>query len=131
MKKIILDTNFLLIPIEFKVDIFDEIDRISTFNYKLYIIDKTLDELDNIIEKQRGKSKEAARFAKQLIKLKKLETINTKEDDEVDKIILDTVNKDEYIVATQDKLLKKKLMEKKIPIIILRQKKHLKIQGKI
>ena len=47
MKKIILDTNFLLIPAQFKVDIFDEIDRIMIEKYQLFVLDKTIDELKN------------------------------------------------------------------------------------
>ena len=42
--KIILDTNFLMIPSMFKVDIFSEIERICDFKYELCIVDKTLDE---------------------------------------------------------------------------------------
>ena len=45
MAKIILDTNFLMIPAQFNVDIFSEIHRICDFKYELYIIDKTIDEL--------------------------------------------------------------------------------------
>ena len=36
MKKIILDTNFLITAIKFKVDIFTEINRICDFNYKIF-----------------------------------------------------------------------------------------------
>ena len=55
MKKIILDTNFLLIPSQFNVDIFTEIDRICLFKYKLCVLDETINELNSIIEKQKGK----------------------------------------------------------------------------
>ena len=72
MKKIILDTNFLLIPSQSKVDIFAEIDKICMFKYELCIVDKTIDELNNIIEKQKGKHKAAAKLALQLIKSKHL-----------------------------------------------------------
>ena len=70
MKKIIIDTNFLMIPIQFRVDIFSEIDRICNFNYKLFIFEQSINELKNIIEKQTGKNKKAAQFALKLIKLK-------------------------------------------------------------
>ena len=67
MKKIIIDTNFLLIPLKFKVDIFSEFNRISNFNYKLYIFEQSISELKNIIKKQSGKDKKAAQFALKLI----------------------------------------------------------------
>ena len=123
MKKIILDTNFLMIPIQFRVDIFSEIDRICNFNYKLFIFGKSIDELKNIIKKQSGKNKKAAQFALKLIKLKNINVINSKQND-VDSLILENSDED-TIVATQDIKLKKELLEKSVPVIILRQKKYL------
>ena len=128
MKKIIIDTNFLLIPIQFKVDIFSEFNRICSFNYKLFIFDKSIDELKNIIQKQRGKDKKAAEFALKLIKLKNIEIIETGHK-YVDELILDSINKD-TVIATQDVLLKKQLLEKGASVIILRQKKYLQLLEK-
>ena len=124
MKKIILDTNFVLIPAQFNVDIFSEIDRICDFRYSLHVLDKTFDELKNIIEKQRGKHKQAALLALKLLKAKKVKVIKTKEDKNVDELLIDLARNEDVIVATQDKLLKKRL---KKPMITLRQKKYLKI----
>lgn len=124
MRKILLDTNFLLIPLQFKVDIFSEFERICNFNYKIYILDKTLEELNKIIETQKGKNKDAGKFALKLVKLKKLNIIKTTKNIHTDTLIVETA-KNEYIVATQDKLLKKRLKSEKIPIITLRQKKYL------
>lgn len=130
IKKIILDTNFLLIPGEFKVDIISEIERICKFNYTLWIVDKTIDEIENIIETaEKQKSRMAAKLAKQVIKKNSIKLIPTKKSDEriVDDIIVDLVNKHEYIVATQDKGLKDRLKDKMIRLIILRQKRYLKL----
>lgn len=122
MKKIILDTNFLLIPSKFKVDIFSEIKRICDFNYNLFIIDKTIDEIKKIIEFQKGENKKAAKIALQLIENKKIGVIKTDEDLDVDSLLLKQKN---AIVATQDMVLKGKLKENKMRIITLRQKKYL------
>ncbi len=129
MKKVILDTNFLLIPVQFKVDIFSEIDRICLFGYKLYVVDKTIDELKKIVEKQKGKHKLAAKVALQLIKNKKLAVIKTKEG-YVDDLILDLLGK-EVILATQDALLRKKAIIKGSQVIFLRSKNHLVLNSKI
>jgi hypothetical protein len=127
-KKIILDTNFLLIPSQFKLDIFSEIRRIADFKYELFIIDKTIDELKEIIasKQQKQKNKLAAKIALQLIEKYKLKKIKT-EEDLVDNAIISLANKKDYIIATQDKLLKSKLKKKSIPLIILRQKSYLQI----
>ncbi len=121
MKKILLDTNFLLIPAKFKVDIFSEIDRLCNFGYKLFIVDKTIGELNNIVDKQKGKEKAAAKLALLLIKNKKVDIIETKEG-KVDDIILGLNG---YTVATQDKELKRRLKKKNVETITLRQKRYL------
>ena len=89
MQKIILDTNFLLIPGTFKLDIFEEIKKIASFNYTLFIVDKTVDELNSIINEKNTKSKDKmnAKIALQLITNKKIQKIHSK-DHYVDNIIL-------------------------------------------
>ena len=123
MKKIILDTNFLLIPIQFHVDIFTEIERICLFEYKLFIIDKTIRELNKIINTQSRKHKEAANVALMLIKKKGIELIKT-EEGKVDDLIVGLLDKDS-ILATQDALLRKRARAKGASVIFLRSKKYL------
>jgi len=124
--KILIDTNFLLIPAQFKVDIFAEIDRICNFQYEIVILDKTLKELEDIQEKQKGSNREAANLALQLVKAKDI-NIMASDTDYVDKAILELVD-DDYIVATQDRDLKAKLKEKGVKTITLRQKTHLIVE---
>ena len=111
----------MLIPAKFKVDIFSEIDRLCNFGYKLFIVDKTIGELNNIVDKQKGKEKAAAKLALLLIKNKKVDIIETKEG-KVDDIILGLNG---YTVATQDKELKRRLKKKNVETITLRQKRYL------
>jgi rRNA-processing protein FCF1 len=108
------------------VDYVEEIRRICDFKYNIYIIDKTIDELNNIIEKKKGKTKLNAKLAKIILTKKNINKINTKKDKIVDKLILEQANK-QTLVATTDSLLKKKLKNKGISVIVLRQKSHLKL----
>ena len=108
MKTIILDTNFLMIPAQFKLDIFTAIDKSCLFNYKLAVVDGTVKELQNLIEKSKGKDKEAAKLALSFITRKKIPVIKTPQQYHVDKEILALVKKDKHIVATQDIILRKK-----------------------
>lgn len=124
MKQIILDTNFLLIPSQFNVDIFSEIDRIIDQQYEIVILASTLDELQNLVKIQRGKNKKAAEIALQLVEHKKIKTIPNPER-YVDAAILEIADPKEHIIATQDQELKQKLIAKGIPIITLRKKQHL------
>ena len=117
MHKVILDTDFLLTSLSFGVDLISEIDRICDFPYEICIIDKTVDELKN---------KKLGKLALQIIK--GFNIIETKKDKDVDELIF-KLEKDNIIVATQDKELKKKLKREKIPVITIRQKKYLIIQN--
>lgn len=126
--KIIIDTNFLLIPSQFKVDIFDEIERLMTEPYELYIIDKTVDELNNIMETQRGKDKAAAKLALGLLERYPIQSLNTPETERhlnVDNLIVKRVKAGKYVVATQDMALKRRLGCHNAQLIVLRQKKFL------
>ena len=119
MKSIILDTNFVIEILKNKIDLKGELSKICNFPFKILVLDRIKDELDNIIEKQGGKNKELAKLA--LSYIKNLDIIETKEDN-VDKILIE-LSKDS-IIATQDKQLKSRLRK---PFIVLKQKKILEL----
>ena len=127
MKKIILDTNFLLIPAQFRVDIFEEIRQLMQEPYELYVVDATLDELDKLQFDASGRDKSAAALAKQLIGKKGVKTLKTEKHLNTDKLIVELAKSPDYLVATQDKELKGILKENNVQLIVLRQKKHLKL----
>lgn len=126
MKKLILDTSFLVSCAEFKVDLFSEINRICSFSYDLFVIDKSLDEL-NVIEKKSGKHKTYVSIVKLFIK-KGIKLIPTKSQKSVDDLIINVADKETCIVATQDAELKRRLKQKQVPVITIRQKKYLVLQ---
>lgn len=122
--KILLDTNFLLIPVEFRVDIFSELERLMDGKYKIYVLKQTIEELKNIQEQQKGKNRQAAKIALQLIENKKINILYIGSKKSVDEIIIELADKN-YIIGTQDKLLRKKLKQKNAKLLTLRQKNHL------
>lgn len=127
-RDIYLDTNFLLIPIQFKVDIFQEIDRICHFPKTLNVLKESIDELKYIIEKQKGIDRQAAKIALQIIeKMDKQKSLNItafSKESKVDDILVELAASG-AIVATQDKELKKRIKEKGGKIIILKSKGYL------
>ena len=118
--KILFDTNFLLIPATKKVDIFEEVNNIIP-GAQLCVLDKTIDELNKIQNEQRGKHRDAAKMALQLVQKNKIKIIPTHTEKLVDDILVDL--QDEYIIATQDKELKHRLKK----CLILRQEKYIKL----
>jgi len=123
MRQIILDTNFLLIPSQFSVDIFSEIRRICNFSYRIYVVDKTIDELERL---GMGKSRDArgAKLGLELMKAKKVGVIKTDRKGYVDDLIVSIVKRGD-VVATQDIGLKRRVKKKGARIITMRQKKRL------
>jgi len=111
-----LDTNFLLSCLELKIDFISEIERISNFKYQLYILAGVLKELEN---------KKLGKLALDIIKQRNIKVINSK-NSYVDKDILGL--KGDYIIATNDKELIKKL---KFPIIRIKQRKYLILQKNV
>jgi len=116
MIKILLDTNFLVLPFELKVDIFSEFERIIDEPFKVYTLSTCLGEVKKV------KPRLAVPVEKLLL-LKNVEILKGTEKD-VDKDILKREN---YFTATNDKLLKKGLKEQGKRVIFLRQRKFLQI----
>ena len=129
MKTIIIDTNMLMVPGEFKVDIFEEIRRIMPVAYQLRIIDRSINELETIAETGKTVQKLAAKVGLQLVKTYNLELIPTEKKVHVDRLILDHLDKD-TIVATQDAALKARVLAKGVPVIVLRKKQYLELVSK-
>lgn len=124
MKKIILDTNFLTIPVQFNLDIFEEIDRIIEEEYELATTDGVIEELEKLA-KSKGKDAIAARVGLELVKKKNIRIIKTSEKN-TDEYILKISDKN-TIVATNDQVLKQRLKHKNVKTIYLRSKKYLEI----
>ncbi len=122
--RVIIDTNFLMIPGQNKIDIFEEIKRLMTTPYQLCIFKETIDELSNIAI-GKGKDSGNAKIALKLIKQKNLKTLknSSTENSYIDEIILSNIT-DSDTVCTQDKALKRLLKHKfpKIRIITLNRK---------
>jgi rRNA-processing protein FCF1 len=118
--KIILDTNFLISSINFKVDVFSELRGNDIFT-----LDNVIEELKKI-STGKGKDSISARIALKLIKRKGLKILKSKEK-ETDLSLLN-YGKRGYVIATQDLNLKNKLKKIRAKFIYIRQKKYVMIE---
>lgn len=115
MRKIILDTNFLIDLMKFRIEL-DEIEDLLIEPYELLTISSVIEELKKIDSKN-------AKLALKLVELKNIGILKTKEKD-ADMAILNLADKNS-VVATNDINLRKKLKALSIKTIYLRAKKHL------
>jgi len=119
--KVIIDTNAFAMIKQFKIDLIEEIKK-QVPNAEIITIKQVINELKNI------KDKTASKYALALIekeKIKKYEAPQGK----TDEAIIKFAEKNKAAVATNDKELKKKCIEKGIPVIYMRQKKKLESRG--
>jgi hypothetical protein len=124
-KRVIVDTNFMMVPGQFMIDVFSEIERLLEVPYELCFIDKSKEELNNLVSNGNEKERFAAKLALVLIIQKNLKSLpSSKEDKSVDDSIVKYADKD-TLIATQDKLLRERVKAKGAKTIGLRQKKYL------
>lgn len=115
---IILDTNFLMIPAQFGIDIFEYLSY-----FEIATMDACIKELRKI-RRGTGRNAKAARIALKLAGEKSIEIIKSDEKN-VDKAILNYALSAKCAVGTNDKELVKALKNNGIKVIRLRQKKYL------
>lgn len=121
--KIVLDTNFIVSCLGFKIDIFGELRRVCDFRYELCVMSGTIGELERLINRGKLFERRLAKLALQLIAQKELKQLSS-EGASVDEQILGLDPKSD-IIATQDGALRKELKEKGFKLIGIRQKQHL------
>jgi rRNA-processing protein FCF1 len=115
--KILLDTNFLLLPAQFRVDLSGLREHGS-----LATLDACIKELEKL-SKGRGIAGRQAAVALALVKSKNLRVIPGRKKD-TDSALVNCAKRHGYAVATNDRKLIKKLKNNGIRIIRLRQKKY-------
>lgn len=122
MKKILLDTNFLMACIRQGIDFFDEI---SYQGYEVLIPENVIRELKKIISsKQKLHNRETAELALKILSKNKYRTVKFQKRN-VDNAIAEFANsKDNVIVATLDRELKNKINKNKM---VIRNKKKLEV----
>jgi rRNA-processing protein FCF1 len=122
MIKIVIDTNFVTIPFQFKVDVYSEIGRIINESYVLEFPKICLAELQKI---KQGKA------ALELMERKGVNFVNIPFKKNVDDSIIDYAKEKKATIATQDSLLKKKALKNSLSVITLRKKQYLIKSGGI
>ena len=118
--KVLIDTNAFAMIQQFNIDLIEKIKE-KVPNAELITLKSVIKELENI------KDKRAANYALELIKKEKIKTFE--EEGKTDDAIIKFAEKNKTIVATNDKELKKRCLEKQIPIIYMREKQKIEIRG--
>jgi hypothetical protein len=123
---VIADTNFLMVPGLFGIDVFSELDRVLDRKYRVIVPESVVKELNQLA---RGTSDErsAARIALALVQRGQV----IKTDAPADDAILELAKGEDRAVGTNDVRLRRELRTRGVPVIYLRQKSHLAVNGRV
>lgn len=126
---VLLDSNFLFIPFRFRVDIFEELNRIIGGNVRCVVTTPILDELERIRSDAKPSFKKEIEFALGLVNRCELISDSLDTGETVDDSIVRVASEMRCMVATNDADLRRRLRKDGIPVIFLRQRNHLEIDG--
>jgi len=129
--KIILDSNFLLVPTQFKIDIFEGIMNLLNQNYESIVLSTTMDELQSIAESGAPKLRKQAEMALEIAGKCGLANVDRKHSETNDDVIVRVAGQMKCLVATNDSELKKRLRNISIPVVYVRQKSRLELEGSL
>ncbi len=123
-RPIILDTNFLLLPFQFKINILLELEYLVDVSHHYVISSRTLGELRKI-GRSVGKDGMAARLALKLVEANKAKISVVESDEYVDKWIEEYALANRAIVCTNDAQLRRRLMDLDVKVISMKSKSKL------
>jgi len=121
---VLLDTNALMVPEQFGVDIFSELARLGYIQCS--VPTPVIRELSYLARKAKGLDKIAARVGMGLAERCTVLDAEGSADD----CLISLAARENAAVFTNDKILKKRLFSKGITVVHLRQGRYLEIAGK-
>ena len=127
--KVILDSNFLFVPTQFKIDVFEGLMNLLNQRFEPVLLSSTFQELRSMAEKGAPSRRKQASLALELAKKCCLINIEKGLGETNDDVILRIAALWKSPVATNDRELRKKLRNRDIPVIFLRGKSRLELEG--
>jgi rRNA-processing protein FCF1 len=129
---VIMDTNFLTVPAQFGVDVFTEAERVLERSLDFILLDSVVEEIKSNLE--RASRTEVRMFRVALDLVERCTVVNLAEASKlapVDDQLLEYTKSVEGVLATNDCELRERATSQGIPVLLLRGKKHLELEGSI
>jgi rRNA-processing protein FCF1 len=126
--KVILDSNFLMIPFQFNIDIFQEIEYLLQKKVDFVVPSAVKSELTSISSRG-GEGAAEASLALQIASRCRVVEVTLEPQETVDDAIVKASQKLGAVVATTDIELKKRLRDINVPVVYLREKSKLEVEG--
>ncbi|MFX0046396.1 MAG: PIN domain-containing protein [Candidatus Hermodarchaeota archaeon] len=128
---VVVDTNFMTIPAQFNVDIFAEAERVLERRFEFVILPSVADEIEAGTRESKGRGKRLAfRIARDLTRrCRAVETEKSILELPVDDQLLEYAIQVEGVLATNDRELRSRAREQGVPVLFLRGRKQLSVEG--
>lgn len=121
----------MFVPLQFKIDIFEELKTLLNINFELVVLSPIRQELEKMAKKGSPKMRKRASYALKLAEkctlFKADEKIAVSPDDTIVKVAREW----NCPVFTNDRELRKRLRNINVPVIYVRQSSRLEIDGRI
>lgn len=118
---VLLDTNLLLVPHQFGVDVFSEVERLVPEEHEVVTLSNVIEELRNLVDS--SKDGVAAGVGLQLVQDKGVRIIPST--GVVDDCIIEYASGNDVVVGTNDRQLKGRLRSVGVQVLCMRGRDHL------
>jgi len=128
---VLLDSNFLFVPLHQGIDVFEELDRLLEGRVRCVVTRPVVDELERL-ERDSGPSlRKEARFAISLTERCEVLDEGLLPCETVDDSILRAAKEHGYVVATNDAELRRRLRRNGVAVVYVRQGSQLALEGPV
>ncbi|MHA2003013.1 MAG: type II toxin-antitoxin system VapC family toxin [Candidatus Thorarchaeota archaeon] len=129
---VVVDTNFLTVPFQFNVDVLSESRMVLEQRVEFVILRSVLNEINKLAETARGSNKRAFRIALELAENCKIVDVQDPISEmAVDDQLIEHTAQVGGVLATNDKELRARARDRGIPVLLLRGKKRLVLEGEV
>jgi len=129
--KVIFDSNFFFIPSQFQLDIFEELTNLLNQRFDPILLSPTQKELQRLAKESSPKTRKQASLALKLAEKCRVVHVEKGLKETHDDVIVRVAAEWKCPVATNDRELRKRLRSLGVPVIFLRQRHRLELEGAV
>ncbi|MEM2926715.1 MAG: 30S processome protein Utp24 [Candidatus Bathyarchaeia archaeon] len=131
MVKVILDSNFLMASLHLGIDILRLLHEVLERSVEPIVLIPVFEELKEIAKSNSTKAGREANFALRIVEKCTLVEVEKRNDETVDDMILRIAKAWRCPVATNDRNLRRRLKKLGLPVVYVREKSYLAMDGSI
>jgi len=128
---ILIDSNFLFVPSQFHLDIFEELTNLLNQRFEPILLSPTQKELQKLAKEGSPKTRRQASLALKLAEKCRVVHVEKGLKETDDDVIVRVAAEWKCPVATNDRELRKRLRKLGVPVIFLRQRRRLELDGAV